>query len=81
MDKETQEAYDALYQQFLPIQHKYLHMKKKLEALKNGKSRGLGDTVEKVINKVTAGKVKSCGKCKKRRDALNRAFPYKGKDE
>ena len=79
MNKETQEAYDNLYQQFLPIQHKYLHMKKKLEILKNSESKGLGDTVEKVIKKVTGGKVKTCGKCKKRRDVLNKAFPYKKK--
>lgn len=47
---------------------------------KGGKrSRGFGDTVEKAINKVTGGKVKSCGGCKKRRDALNKAFPYKKK--
>ena len=47
------------------------------------KSRGLGDTIEKftkatgikkVVEKVT-GK-KDCG-CKKRKEALNKAFPYK----
>tara|TARA_R100001082_G_scaffold87810_2_gene54228 strand:- start:1724 stop:1888 length:165 start_codon:yes stop_codon:yes gene_type:complete len=46
------------------------------------KSRGLGDTIEKftkatgikkVVEKVTG---KDCG-CKKRREALNKAFPYK----
>jgi hypothetical protein len=46
------------------------------------KSKGLGDTIEKitkatgikkVVDTVTAGK--DCG-CKARRDALNRAFPY-----
>tara|TARA_Y100001972_G_C7573807_1_gene287959 strand:- start:257 stop:430 length:174 start_codon:yes stop_codon:yes gene_type:complete len=40
-------------------------------------SRGLGDTLEKAISKATFGKVKSCGKCKKRRDKLNQMFPYK----
>ena len=49
------------------------------------KSRGLGDTIEKftratgikkVVDKVT-GK-KDCG-CKKRKEALNKAFPYKNK--
>jgi hypothetical protein len=47
------------------------------------KSRGLGDTIEKftratgikkVVDKVT-GK-KDCG-CNKRKEALNKAFPYK----
>jgi len=42
------------------------------------KSRGLGDTVEKVI-KVTGlkkFKKKGCG-CEKRKQALNKAFPYR----
>jgi hypothetical protein len=47
------------------------------------KSKGLGDTIEKitkttgikkVVEKIT-GK-KDCG-CKKRKEALNKAFPYK----
>jgi len=42
-------------------------------------SRGLGDTVEKVIKKVTGKKSNTCGGCRKRRDALNKAFPYKKK--
>ena len=45
------------------------------------KARGLGDSIQKftqatgikkVVEKVTAG---DCG-CNKRRDSLNRAFPY-----
>jgi hypothetical protein len=51
------------------------------------KSRGLGDTVEKIttvtgIKRVadTIAKVKKgtdeCTPCQQRRDALNRAFPY-----
>lgn len=51
------------------------------------KSRGLGDTVEKItrvtgIKKVadTIARVKkgteTCTPCQQRRDALNRAFPY-----
>jgi hypothetical protein len=39
-------------------------------------SRGLGDTVAKVIQKVTLGKVKPCGKCKKRQAKLNEMVPY-----
>lgn len=51
------------------------------------KSKGLGDTIEKIttatgIKKVvdTVAKVtgKDCG-CGKRKDALNRAFPYQDK--
>jgi hypothetical protein len=49
------------------------------------KSKGLGDTIEKVTKATGIKKVveavseatgKDCG-CKERRDALNRAFPYK----
>ncbi len=51
----------------------------------NRKSRGLGDTVEKittvtgikaVVDKVSQVSGKPCG-CKERRDALNRLYPYK----
>jgi len=41
------------------------------------KSRGLGDTVAKVIHKVSRGKIKPCGGCKKRQAKLNRLVPYK----
>jgi hypothetical protein len=53
------------------------------------KSKGLGDTIEKLttvtgIKKVaeTISKVtgKDCG-CGKRKDALNRAFPYDNKKQ
>jgi len=53
--------------------------------LNNMKSKGLGDSIEKftkatgikkVVDKVT-GK-KDCG-CNKRKEALNKAFPYKNK--
>ena len=40
-------------------------------------SRGIGDTVEKIIHKATGGRVKSCDSCKKRRGALNKVIPYK----
>jgi hypothetical protein len=48
------------------------------------KSKGLGDTIEKVtkatgikkvVEAVSAATGKDCG-CGKRRDALNRVFPY-----
>ena len=44
------------------------------------KSRGLGDTIESTIKKVTKNKLKPCKGCQKRRDALNRMFPYKNHD-
>ena len=40
------------------------------------KSRGLGDTVSKVIKTVTGGKVKECGGCAARKAWLNRKLPY-----
>jgi hypothetical protein len=43
---------------------------------KSRPSQGLGDTVEKLIDIIFFGKVKTCGKCRKRRDRLNRRFPY-----
>jgi hypothetical protein len=48
-------------------------------------SKGLGDTIEKfttatgikkVVDKVAEATGKDCG-CSKRKDTLNRAFPYK----
>ena len=41
---------------------------------------GLGDTVSRVIKKVTRGKIKECGGCQKRRDILNKLVPYKRGD-
>lgn len=53
------------------------------------KSEGFGDTVakltkktgiDKAVDKITkAAGIKDCG-CKKRQEALNRAFPYKNKE-
>lgn len=43
-------------------------------------SRGLGDTVAKVIRKVTRGRVKPCTGCKKRQEKLNKLLPYAGKE-
>jgi len=54
--------------------------KESLKLLKLKKSKGLGDTVKKIIDKATRGKVKPCGGCKKRQEALNRLMPYKNKD-
>jgi len=46
----------------------------------NNNSRGLGDTIKKAIDKVTRGKVKQCGGCKKRQEKLNKLLPYGDKD-
>jgi hypothetical protein len=43
-------------------------------------TKGLGDTISNVINKVSRGKVKPCGGCKKRQNKLNEIFPYKDKN-
>ena len=40
-------------------------------------SKGLGDTIKKVTDKLG---IKQCGGCKKRQEKLNRLFPY-GKDD
>ena len=40
------------------------------------KSKGLGDTVAKVIHKVSRGRIKPCGGCKKRQKKLNKLVPY-----
>ncbi len=64
-----------------------LRFKRKLWQVKknNMKSKGLGDTVEKittatgikkVVETVSKATGKDCG-CSKRKDALNRIFPYK----
>ena len=51
--------------------------------MKSNKSKGLGDSIEKitkatgikkVVDKITGDK--DCG-CNKRKEALNKAFPYK----
>ena len=43
-------------------------------------SRGVGDTVKKVIDTVTLGKVHPCSGCKKRQERLNKLMPYKGEN-
>ena len=51
----------------------------------NNKSKGLGDSIEKfttatgikkLVETVAKATVKPCG-CSKRKDTLNRVFPYK----
>ena len=41
------------------------------------RSRGFGDTVAKAIHKVSRGKIKPCGGCKKRQKKLNELVSYK----
>ena len=40
-------------------------------------SKGLGDTVKKITDKMG---IKPCGGCNRRRKKLNRLFPYKSRD-
>ena len=42
----------------------------------NCQSKGLGDTVSKVIKKVSGGRIKECGGCSKRREWLNNKVSY-----
>lgn len=60
---------------------------KKSNMQQQQKSKGLGDTIQKfttatgikkVVDTVAKATGKDCG-CNKRRDALNRAFPYQDK--
>lgn len=45
---------------------------------KSGQSKGLGDTVEKIIEATGFVKGKDCG-CDKRKELLNKYFPYRTK--
>jgi len=47
----------------------------------NSKSKGIGDTVSKIIKKITLGKVEECEPCKKRKEALNKKFPYNNRNK
>tara|TARA_E500000318_G_C3375038_1_gene139970 strand:- start:5 stop:187 length:183 start_codon:yes stop_codon:yes gene_type:complete len=52
-------------------------MSKKIKVDLFGNDKGLGDTVGKIIQTVSRGKIKECGGCKKRKDILNRLVPYR----
>ena len=41
---------------------------------KQNLARGLGDTLARVINRTTG--IEPCGACDKRKDTLNKWFPY-----
>jgi len=45
---------------------------------KEGKSRGLGDSIKKVTSALG---IKQCGGCKRRQEKLNRLFPYDSNDK
>jgi len=66
---------------------KYMAVAGKKIVMSENKSKGLGDTIEKitkatgikkVVDTVSKATGKDCG-CDKRRDTLNRIFPYDNK--
>ena len=44
----------------------------------DGPDRGLGDSIKRAIQTLTAGKIKPCLACKKRQHKLNQLLPYHG---
>jgi hypothetical protein len=52
-----------------------------IEELEVKEKRGLGSTIERLIKKITGGKVKTCGGCGRRRDKLNKIFPYNNNND
>lgn len=54
-----------------------INAKNKESIIESMESRGLGDTLARVIKAITFGKVSPCGGCAKRQEALNRLVPYK----
>jgi hypothetical protein len=55
--------------------------KKKMDNLTNKTmkkiDKGLGDTIARAIKTVSRGKIQECGGCTKRKEFLNKKFPYK----
>ena len=47
----------------------------------NKPSEGFGDTISKIINKITKRKKEECEPCRKRKEKLNRLIPYKKKKD
>tara|TARA_R100001530_G_C4280925_1_gene145537 strand:- start:198 stop:377 length:180 start_codon:yes stop_codon:yes gene_type:complete len=45
-----------------------------------GHDKGFGDTVSRVINTVSRGRIKECGGCKKRKAYLNKMIPYRNNE-
>ena len=46
------------------------------ETTNKNKSRGVGDSIAKIIKKMSGGRITPCEPCKKRKEALNKKFPY-----
>tara|TARA_R100001082_G_C4363898_1_gene160805 strand:+ start:183 stop:422 length:240 start_codon:yes stop_codon:yes gene_type:complete len=44
-------------------------------------SRGIGDTISKLIKTLTAGRVEECEPCRKRKEKLNKIMPYKKRND
>lgn len=57
------------------------NLRRECTAVAPRRSRGLGDTVAKVIHTVTGGLVKPCGGCKERQAKLNKLLPYNDPDD
>lgn len=82
----TQEKQNQLKTEIRDLQNNLVRKKQELYKLMNdpeipksdkpadNKSKGLGDSIKKVTDKLG---IKQCGGCKKRQDKLNRLFPYK----
>ena len=82
----TQEKQNELKAEIRDLQNNLVRKKQELYKLMNdpeipkpdkpedNKSKGLGDSIKKVTDKLG---IKQCGGCKKRQDKLNRLFPYK----
>ena len=64
-----------------PETHDELVEMAKKEWERRSKQKGFGDTVSKYIKKFSNGKIKECEPCKKRREKLNKMFPYKNNDK
>lgn len=59
-----------------PTAHECSYCWKRVEIRVESESVGLGDTVKKFIDKVSLRRIKQCGGCKKRQQALNKLMPY-----
>jgi hypothetical protein len=45
-------------------------------------SRGIGDTIEKILHPIVKGtKLENCKGCKNRKEILNKLFPYDNKQD
>jgi hypothetical protein len=50
-----------------------------IKAKRKRRSRGLGDTIAKLIHRLTLGLVKPCCACRQRQAFLNKLIPYRNK--